>query len=220
MHDLLDTAPVLSEVCPRCRSLFNYRRDGSGNLVRELCRTCHPADRKPQPSTLPFIAFTGLALAGKTTCANHLRSRYGYGILTFAAPLKRMLATLVQIHDKDATPYILCGRTVREAMQTLGTEWGRQLIGDDIWLRAAREEVERIQLSGARGIACDDVRFDNEARLVRELGGRVVWLGRPGLKAMEHVSERGINTDLIDYCITAHDGTDLLEKLEGYLARP
>lgn len=256
MHDLphsgADTL-CLTEVCPSCHSLYSYRRDASGTLVRELCKRCHPPESafspmgaaavqvctfcnkpttrssgichncmtqlKPPPATPPFIGFTGLAQAGKTTCANHLKTTRGFGVLSFAAPLKRMLRALIGDEPKDATPYVLCGQTVRHAMQTLGTEWGRELIGADIWIRAAQAEAERLFLAGFRGLAADDVRFSNEAELIKQMGGTIISILRPGLKPMAHISEAGIDPALVDHRIVAETTEELIEQLEGVMAK-
>jgi hypothetical protein len=220
MHELLEGLH-LTDVCPKCRSLYRYRRDANGTLVRELCAACHPGQCPLPPKSFPwlpkFIAFTGLAQAGKTTCATWLQEKFGFGLLSFATPLKRMLRALVSESDKEATPYVLCGKTLRHAMQTLGTEWGRKQIGEDMWLRAARQEVERLRLAGAVGITVDDARFDNEAELVREMGGIVIELVRPGLARMEHVSEAGIDPKLVDYGISATTTEELIKQLDGLL---
>lgn len=212
------------DVCQHCHAPLAFRRDASGILVLEMCRACHPSAYVQEPAEvfpwLPkFVAFTGLAQSGKTTCAKWLVDKFGFGLLSFAAPLKRMLATLVTVHDKEATPDVLCGKTVRHAMQTLGTEWGRQLIGPDIWIRAAQAEYERVRLAGVPGVTCDDVRFDNEAELVQKLGGIVIELERPGQARMAHVSERGVRPDLINATISAEDPASLVEQLDEYLSR-
>lgn len=130
-----------------------------------------------------------------------------------------MLGALVPCHDKDATPDILCGKTVRYALQTLGTEWGRNLIGQEIWLQAARKHIAWLQASGAPGITCDDVRFDNEAELIQELGGVVIELVRPDSVRMDHVSEAGVNSELVSWHIQAADCEGLLARLEEAMTR-
>lgn len=162
---------------------------------------------------IPLVAFTGLAHAGKTTCAEHLQRTRGFTNFSFADPFKKMLSALVDITDKDATPDVLCGKTVRYAMQSLGTEWGRHLIGQDIWLRASKIQIEVLRAFGVIGITCDDVRFDNEAMLIRELGGVVIEIIRPGLPRMDHPSEAGVSAHLIDHRIIAEDMAALIAGL-------
>jgi|DEB19_MinimDraft_3_1074340.scaffolds.fasta_scaffold01949_2 hypothetical protein len=159
-----------------------------------------------------IIAFTGLAQAGKTTAADFL-AKLGWNKVSFASPLKRMMAVLTDETDKDARPPELCGKTVRECYQSLGTEWGRNLVGRDIWLRAAKRQMGLIAKNGGR-VVCDDVRFDNEAELVHKLGGIVIEVRRAGLNRMEHESESGISPLALDASL-ANDGSpeDLWTKL-------
>lgn len=67
--------------------------------------------------------------------------------------------------------------TPRYALQTLGTEWGRQ-INEDIWLLCAEREAVNRQVDGFVVVA--DCRFVNEAAFIRSRGGLVVKIVRPG----------------------------------------
>lgn len=146
-----------------------------------------------------IIAFTGKAQAGKTTAADFFVSR-GWSKVSFATPLKRMMAVLTSETDKDARPPELCGKSVREGYQSLGTDWGRNMVGEDIWLRAAKRNMENVIKAGGRAV-CDDVRFDNEAELIHRLGGLVIEVGRPNLVQMTHASEAGVNPLSLDFSI-------------------
>jgi len=158
------------------------------------------------------IAFTGLAQAGKTTAANFLVD-LGWQKISFASPLKRMMAVLTGETDKNARPPELCGKSVRECYQSLGTEWGRKLVGEDIWLRAAKRQMISAIKNGEH-VVCDDVRFDNEAELVHRIGGVVLEIRREGLDQMAHESERGVSPLVLDASLS-NDGD--LEKLRAAL---
>ncbi len=98
---------------------------------------------------------------------------------------------------EEPTP-LLCGRTPRQAMQWLGTEWGRQLIGEELWIAAWQAAAERTPDFWGDGshsplIVADDVRFANEARAIRDRSGRVVRIERPDAGSVSghaHASER------------------------------
>lgn len=174
---------------------------------------------------LHVLGFCGPARAGKSTAASTVVGTFpGWNRLSFADPLRAMLAALGLTPEdlslgKEQPCALLGGRTPRYAMQTLGTEWGRGLIDDGLWLRAAQHRA--VALLGA-GQSCvfDDVRFDNEAALIHALGGRVISLGRPGHGvASAHASERGINPRFIDTFITAADVLELRTKVFAYLNR-
>ncbi|MPZ19526.1 MAG: deoxynucleotide monophosphate kinase [Luteitalea sp.] len=140
-----------------------------------------------------LIGFTGRIGAGKSTAARALYNR-GFTRVRFAGPLKAMMACLglseqeVDGSLKEEPCDLLCGKTPRYAMQTIGTEWGRQMIGDDIWIRAFKRAVQDYPY---RMLVCDDVRFQNEANAIRELGGAVVRVVRgDSAGAVGHASER------------------------------
>ncbi|PZU95022.1 MAG: hypothetical protein DI527_02020 [Chelatococcus sp.] len=157
------------------------------------------------------IGFCGAAGAGKSTAAERMVKRWRFNHVRFAGPLKAMLAALgLSVEQLDGalkeepTP-LLCGRTPRQAMQWLGTEWGRELIGSEFWIAAWRAAVERAPgfhgpgpaFRGETGfdrlIVADDVRFANEAQAIRDRGGLVVRIERAGAGSASgpgHASER------------------------------
>lgn len=140
------------------------------------------------------IALTGLAGAGKSTVAGMLAD-YGYTLVKFAGPLKAMLREVgltvneIEGNRKELPIDFLCGKTPRQAMQTLGYEWGRKCIGEDFWINAWRRVVNDYP-----HVVVDDCRFPNEAHAVRQMGG-VIWSieGRGGI-AGNHASESGIGS--------------------------
>ena len=101
-----------------------------------------------------LIALTGLAGSGKTTAADYLVKAHGFACISFAGPIKSMLRTLglTALEDieevfegegKEKPNRLLCGKSPRFAMQTLGTEWGRDLIGPDLWVNAWNRDGAR-----------------------------------------------------------------------------
>ena len=144
-----------------------------------------------------IIGLVGLAGSGKSTAARELVRHYGLEPRKFAAPLKDMMrqflrgqgATEREVErmiegdlKEQPTPY-LKGSTPRYAMQTLGTDWGRALIHEDLWCDAAARSI-------TRPTVFDDVRFENEAAAIRKAGGAVVCIVRPGVvRGSGHVSE-------------------------------
>ncbi|MFG1226010.1 nucleoside/nucleotide kinase family protein [Xanthobacter wiegelii] len=154
-----------------------------------------------------IIGFAGRAGAGKTTAAQHLVQHHGFERVRFAGPLKSMMRALgcteeeVDGARKELPCDLLGGRTPRQAMQWLGTEWGREMIAPDLWTRAWEYAA-----AGKPRVVVDDVRFPNEVEAVRRLGGVVIQLLAPVDLALEaasagHVSERGgldVDADLIN----------------------
>jgi len=143
--------------------------------------------------TKTIIGLAGPIGSGKTEAARALQA-VGFARVRFADPLKAMLRCLgldevmTDGSLKEAPTPLLEGKTPRFAMQTLGTEWGRELIGRSLWVNAWKRKALAY---GTASIVADDVRFEEEVRLIQSLGGTVVFVERPGHATMSnHVSER------------------------------
>jgi hypothetical protein len=149
-----------------------------------------------------IIGLTGRKQSGKTAAASML-AKNGYTRLSFAESIRDMLWVLMHQfgydfseiehffrHDKDLIIDPI-GKTARQLMQTMGTDWGREMINDDIWIHAARH---KIAIQGVMDIVIDDVRFDNEAKLIRDLGGLIINIDRQSANTDYdgHRSEAGI----------------------------
>ena len=148
---------------------------------------------------MKLIAFTGLAQTGKTTAANFIP---GAKILSFADPVKQIaLSSFNWDGVKDEKG--------RRLLLVIGTECGRAY-DNDIWINKMREQI-KIYAPLFNVIAIDDCRFDNEPELVKELGGIVIEILRPGCVPDGHASEQGISPYLIDRQIL-NDGT--IEQLK------
>jgi hypothetical protein len=80
----------------------------------------------------------------------------------------------------------------RRALQLEGTERGRNVYGEDVWLRHAEAWMYYFALKGFTRFVVNDVRFINEVRWVQSLGGKVYRVvGRGGATSgiAEHPSE-------------------------------
>jgi hypothetical protein len=136
-----------------------------------------------------LIGIAGPARAGKDTLCSYMLDNLG-GIWlrsSFADPLKEMLRAIGVDCSDDAKAVVSddYGVTPRHMMQTLGTEWGRNLIDGDIWVKAFA------RLNAGKCVIVPDVRFENEADLVREHGVLIHLTGRGGIEG-NHVSENAI----------------------------
>jgi hypothetical protein len=148
-----------------------------------------------------LIGLTGKAGAGKDTAAAGLICQHGYVRIAFADPIRRSLQVMLNLdssafeHPVKELPLRDFGKSPRQMMQTLGTEWGRQLIHSDIWLMVARESIERT-LSVRGRVVVTDVRFENEATMIRSLGGTIWHIDRDAAgTAHAHTSESGVAFD-------------------------
>ncbi len=161
-----------------------------------------------------IIGFTGKAGAGKTTAARILAQERGFTVLSFASPIKAM-ARAFGLTAADMTIYKevphgrLNGKTPRQFQQMLGTEFGRNLIGPDVWLASWHDGLSEsmVENFGDILVATDDCRFENEAAAIRAEGGIVVEIQRDGAGSASggsHTSEAGVVADLSIF----NDGTE------------
>lgn len=151
-----------------------------------------------------LIGLTGPAGVGKTTIAQGFKSLYGYEIRSYAYPLKAALSVLTgrgmqhfTVTELKEKPLLPNGKTPRELMQLMGTEFVRDMIDEDFWIWSMRNRIYEYMRDGGR-IVIDDIRFENEAKLVRDLGGRVIHLRRDYnavTKRSDHASEQELNID-------------------------
>ena len=156
-----------------------------------------------------LIGLAGFAGVGKDTVAAVLARDHGYRRYALADPLREGLAVMLGLdrevfedRTRKEAPIDWLGRSPRYLMQTLGTEWGRDLVAADLWLRVAER---RIAALGPR-VVVSDIRFDNEADWVRALGGVVWHIRRPGFGGGAHRSESGVRVRPGD-AVIANDGT-------------
>jgi hypothetical protein len=178
-----------------------------------------------------IVALSGPAGSGKSEVAKHLVENFGFELVKFASPLKDMLRVFymtqglldpVEIDRRiegdlkeDPCPY-LCGRTPRHAMQTIGTEWGRDSIHPDFWIRAWSRRVALVP----GPVVTDDCRFENEAKAILAEHGDVILLKPKALRRSRssHTSESGLPEDLVSHAIT-NDSTlaALFEKVAEFV---
>jgi hypothetical protein len=151
------------------------------------------------------IGIAGYKGCGKSLVADSLRQNQKFEILKFADPLKDMLRAigLSDSHiegDKKEIPLpLLCGKTARHAMQTLGTDWGRGMLGDDLWVNLWAERA-RVMHDFHDKVVADDVRFVNEIEAIHQLGGIVMYIRRGGFGSDGHASEdAGALEELCDF---------------------
>lgn len=119
------------------------------------------------------------ARSGKDTVADYLEKEYSYYRHSFAFQLKALLWFLFGIDDEllisgDKNTYIpLWGMTVREMLQKIGTDALRNNFDKDIWVKLAFKDI----LDGENQVFTD-VRFENEAKAIKEKGGILIRIDR------------------------------------------
>lgn len=167
-----------------------------------------------------LIGLAGPARSGKDTAARYLAAQYQLLTYAFAMPLKAALMVMLNLTAeqldgalKEQTLAWL-GKSPRELLQTLGTEWGRGLVHQELWLRLAAENLANLANQNQdwlAGFVISDVRFDNEAEWIRQRGGVVVHIRRPDAQAVNpHASEAGITRHARDMVVINDSDLDYL----------
>lgn len=178
-----------------------------------------------------LIALAGRAGSGKNTVARLLGARE----ISFAEPLKRICQEVFAFSDAqmfgpseernrpDPRYPRADGQclTPRYALQTLGTEWGRNCF-DGVWADlGVRRALEALALG--RDVVITDCRFVNEAKAVRLAGGEVWRIYRPEAEAVAstHPSEMEMNTPEFRNLVTREiQNTGTLDQLRDALLQP
>jgi hypothetical protein len=172
-----------------------------------------------------FVGLHGYPSAGKDTVAKILTD-YGYTPIAFADKLREALYVL--------NPYILTDlrlqeivddigwdqakrkyEEVRRMLQVLGTEVGREMIGQDVWVKAAFKDLD-----DDKKYVFTDLRFENEHHAIDSRLGLLIKIDRPGIGAVnDHKSEKPLPDKWFDVRLI-NDGNlnDLHTKVREVLA--
>lgn len=161
-------------------------------------------------SDLPrIIGLNGVARAGKDTVAGILHDLYGYEVASFSDMLNQALIALnpwtgpwlqdfgreekyeryADMIEKIGYESAKNNPEIRRLLQAMGTEVGRNLLGEDLWVDALFKSIRDKPL-----VAITNVRFPNEYYATKQRQG-VVWrIIRPGFTpALGHVSDTALD---------------------------
>lgn len=182
-------------------------------------------------SMLPqFVGLHGYAGAGKDSVAKILGD-YGYTRVAFADKLREALYALNPLVEEgyggveyrvrylvDTYGWESVKRNypeVRRLLQVIGTEVGREMIGQDVWVDAAFKGLDK-----DKKYVFTDVRFENEHQAIDSRLGLLIKIERPGVEAVnDHKSEKPLPDKWFDAHLV-NDGTleDLHTKVREILA--
>lgn len=187
----------------------------------------------------PLVGLCGYAQSGKDTAATWL-TKNGWVRVAFADTLRQILRALnpivaTEIHqvysygEENPVSYASVDRRVdalvnlygweqakkndevRALLQRLGTEAGRNIIGEHLWVLLGEQSIE----AADQPVVVTDVRFPNEVQMIRRRGGTLVWVSRPDVGPVnKHASEHSVTAEDCDV-VVVNDGTvvDLHEKM-------
>ena len=178
-----------------------------------------------------IIGLSGYAQVGKDTVANYLIKEHGYRRVAFADPIREALYRLnpkVDIADMSGV-YLSAAvdglgwenvkvdsEDTRRLLQTMGTEVGREMFGQDFWVYQAFKGV-----SSEDKVVFTDVRFHNEANHIKSYYGKMWRVNKSDHGPVnKHLSETSLDSYSFDNLIN-NDGTkeDLYLAIESLLAK-
>lgn len=205
-----------------------------------------------------IIGISGRSGSGKSTMADYLVRSRKFVAISLADPVKRICKEVYGFSDsqlwggsenrgcpvdkyqrKDGTFL-----TAREALQRLGTEWGRSCY-ENTWVDMCVGSAARV-LAGEHydpvrgfnhtlwesifrekpgGVVIPDVRYDNEAERIKEGGGVLIrltseWALPPSNGVEGHSSEHGISYGLVDHVLEVPKGLpNFYKEIDALMAR-
>jgi hypothetical protein len=184
-----------------------------------------------------IIGISAKKQGGKSTLVDHLLEKVPQStVVRFADSLKQIVLDCfvpsefgwktpddldLEEHKMRVLP---CGRTVREMLQIVGTNWFRHA-WDDCWINAYKKRLAAVtgflSREGAAVIFTPDVRFPNELRMVQSMGGKVFRLLRdPFNSADQHESETALDEILKDNISTMAAESSLPKQWEVAVFHP
>jgi hypothetical protein len=196
------------------------------------------------PTAHHIIGLTGHARAGKDSVAAYLVEHYGFGRVAFADALREAALALDPIIAADYDRALLnlgrktgvAGRRfgrLSEFVEAFGWEGAKEIgevrrtlqrygvaireMDPEFWIRTALAPMAYM----GRPVVVTDVRFPNEVDAVRNRGGLLVRVRRPGATGNGHISEHAIDHIAADVDI-ANTGTlaDLTAAVERQIVAP
>ncbi len=183
-----------------------------------------------------IVGISGYARSGKDTVADILVNDLGYIKISWADKLRECLYALDPIILWSASfgplqdsvqPYMPLKWIIdtygwdgykstgwyphiRVLLQRFGTEVGRQIINDNIWV-----DLGLKNLDSDKNYVIPDTRFINEAEAIRDHKGLIFRVNRNGIKPVnDHVSEIGLDDYRFDVIFNNNGSIeDLREKV-------
>jgi len=179
-----------------------------------------------QNSEIRLIGITGKKFNGKDTLGNYFVTNYNFKRLAFADALKEACRCIFgftdeQLYgDKKEDIDIFWKTSPRIIFQYLGTDLFRNRLsvimphlGSDIWVEVLRKQILDQWLTDEKKcIVVTDVRFPNEVKMIKNLGGIVLRVKRNNQNNSTdlHTSELNIDNLNVDAEILNNDTKEML----------
>jgi len=167
-----------------------------------------------------IIGIIGKKYHGKDTVAEFMKECGHFEQMAFAEPLKEACRALFSFDDdqlygdKKEVVDEFWKITPRKVYEFIGTDICRKQMNtiipvkEDFWVECMRRRLKNVE----GNIIISDIRFPNEAKLVKDMGGFTIKVSRPVIEDDDdqHESESLIDCIDFDYAI---NNTGSLEEL-------
>lgn len=152
---------------------------------------------------MKILALSGRMGVGKTYVANHYLFPRGYRPWALADHFKNWIVGQGKASFDDV--FYHKPPEVRTLLQQVGTEQGRNIYGNDVWVDTMFSWLRLISETWK----CDqfvitDCRFENEVKAIQERGGKVIRITSPHRNAIAsaglepHISELALPDTNVD----------------------
>jgi hypothetical protein len=166
-----------------------------------------------------IIGLSGYARSGKDEVANILVKDYGYERIAFADAIRDLLGKMT-LALEDGMPLEMLVRThdweyikknypsIRTYLQQLGVG-AREVLGDDVWVIAALRKINDFKTN----YVITDVRFENEATMIRQMNGQIWRIRRDDVGPInDHISETALDDYKFDQILKNEGSLDELRE--------
>lgn len=174
-----------------------------------------------------LIGLGGKLRSGKDAFADYLVEHHGYikmGMSDILHESAMAMNPIIHVGDRDVLRYQDVTAELgyvaakeeypeyRAFLQRMGTEFGRNIINEDLWVTLTLDRIFK-RFGEGKDVVVTGIRFPNELRMISDAMGRSIWINRPGLATAEahaaHASETGVTAE--DFDIVVQNDGDLDE---------
>ncbi|HNC59263.1 MAG TPA: hypothetical protein PLP33_27800 [Leptospiraceae bacterium] len=171
-----------------------------------------------------LVGIHGKKRSGKNTAADVFHDNFNFKNYAFADALKEQMYDLdpdfshgYEIYSLkaviDSIGWELAKEKypeVRRLLQRYGTEVMRKHFGEDVWVNLL---FKKLALENPENVTISDVRFENEVRCIKELGGFLIKIkSNRTNNSDDHASEKDLPDDLFDFVIENNSNLETYQK--------